>query len=227
MFFARIIGMLVVLMIFPKPVWADSLPAYFTLDTANSSLTLSVDTGFGHFGNTVISASSGSLTATLEQTGMLPPALDLSDITGLNYLSDFTMSSVLGPVVGTGLTVYFGSTAGPFAGDGMNPGTIDLSGLSAGATTGSLNLGDTSLIDFSSSPVNSMLGSGTLAQFNEGAGPPGLELASKLPGVLQSAPRRRVGKGIDAPELAVRQAQAISAQVGRSKSSLECMSANQ
>jgi hypothetical protein len=145
---------------------AENIHADLPLNTATSSLDLSVTLN----GTQVISAdvpfTGGTFDADIAQTGTLPPPLNLTDITGDVEAGDFTIHTPLGGLLVDGLSLAIGPAAGPFLTNGKNPAQVNLAGLPLSVDKGSLTVLGISIVNFAETHVNFKLPT-TMATLND------------------------------------------------------------
>jgi hypothetical protein len=154
---------------------ADTFAVNLVADTDLSTLDLTLSaTLLGTDSDSDTAVVSGDIDVIIDQDGIVPPAqsveftggnLGLSDLSlGLSLAGGFISLDVnsmsLGATVGTG---------GPFATNGLNPGTFDAGGLTLNLDAGSLDITGTitSAIDLDADPIEFDIPTGTIATIEE------------------------------------------------------------
>ena len=118
---------------------ADVLDVSLPLDTATSHLAIDITINGKDIVTAAIPFSGGSFHADIEQTGSLPPPLDLTNVSGNVDASPFAIHTILGNLSAKNLSLDLGPAAGPFLTDGQNPAQVNLAGLPISLDQGTIS----------------------------------------------------------------------------------------
>lgn len=159
--------------------FAASFPVNLVMDTATSFINVSLG-ALGGVGP--ITFASGNINSTVDQTGTAPPAVSVTSLGGAVVANDGTWPGVF---ITSSLTGVSGvvNPGGPFLTNGLNPGTIDFSGLTLSLNSGSLITSGliATTVNLSSSPISVTVPTGFPANINETPIPGGYNVAIGIP----------------------------------------------
>jgi hypothetical protein len=141
-------------------------PADLTLDTATSSLTITIGIPLlGQSSSTKLLFSAGDLDTLIDQSpGDVPPPLSIEILDG--SLTVVSPSTINVPILGTQLATGLGLSLGPGGPYAISGGVADLGGLPVAIDAGTVG----TLLDFGADPLAFTLPSPTNANVTETGG---------------------------------------------------------